>query len=112
MSWQLNCAWQPTQLMEVGESYRTSNGVTEVTTDVGCAFVKALGNSQGPHVLACDWVATHLAHWFGLTTFEVAILYLNDSDCFPLPGGATVEAGSAFAARAVEGHPWGRLGAE
>ncbi len=34
----------------------TSTGATEVTTDAGRAYIKPMGNRQGPHVLATDWV--------------------------------------------------------
>ena len=112
MRWEPDRSWRPTRLVQVGDSRDTSTGVTEVLTDAGRAYVKPLGNRQGPHPLACDWVATHLARWFGLTTFDIALLPLGPSDGFPLPRGHHAAAGPAFASRAVEGHPWGRTGKE
>jgi hypothetical protein len=53
-------------------------------------------------------VGTHLAKWFGLSTFEIAILRLEADDTFPLPRGAKAEPGPAFAAKAMAGDPWGR----
>lgn len=108
MAWALETNWKPTRLMEVAASADTSTGATEVTTDAGRAYIKPMGNRQGPHVLATDWVGTHLAKWFGLSTFDVAILVLGPDDTLPLPRGRTAQPGPAFAARALAGGPWGR----
>ena len=88
----------------------TSTGATEVMTDAGRAYIKPLGNRQGPHVLATDWVGTHLAKWFGLSTFDIAILQLDADDDFDLPRGAKAKPGPAFASRALPGAPWGKSG--
>ena len=64
-----------------------------------------MGNRQGPHVLATDWVGTHLAKWFGLSTFEIAIVHLEEG--FELRRGAMATPGPAFAARAEAGDAWG-----
>lgn len=110
MPWALESTWQPARLLGVAGSADTSTGATEVTTDAGRAYLKPLGNRQGPHVLATDWVGTHLAKWFGLCTFDIAILTLDPDDTFPLPRGYFAEPGPAFAARAISGVPWGRSG--
>jgi hypothetical protein len=110
MAWVLESNWKPTRLLEVAGSADTSTGATEVTTDAGRAYLKPLGNRQGPHVLATDWVATHLAKWFGLSTFDIAILMLGADHTFPLPLGYAVQPGPAFAARAMAGEPWGISG--
>ena len=110
MAWTLESRWNPTRLMEVAGSVDTSTGATEVTTDAGRAYIKPIGNRQGPHVLATDWVGTHLARWFGLSTFEIAILTLDADDTFPLPQGHTSQPGPAFAAKALAGDPWGKSG--
>jgi hypothetical protein len=110
MAWSPETNWQPTRLMKVAGSADTSTGVTEVTTDAGRAYIKPLGNRQGPHVLATDWVGTHLARWLGLSTFEIAMLELGPDDGFPLPRGYTAQRGPAFAARAMAGDPWGKSG--
>jgi hypothetical protein len=93
--------------MEVAASADTSTGATEVTTDAGRAYIKPMGNRQGPHVLATDWVGTHLAKWFGLSTFDVAIIRLDATNVFELPRGARAEPGPAFVARAEAGDAWG-----
>ena len=110
MAWVLESNWNPTTLMEVAGSADTSTGATEVTTDAGRAYIKPMGNRQGPHVLATDWVGTHLARWFGLSTFDIAILTLEQDDVFDLPRGAKAEPGPAFASRALTGDPWGTSG--
>lgn len=110
MAWALESNWNPTRLKEVAVSADTSTGATEVTTDAGRAYIKTLGNRQGPHVLATDWVGTHLAKWFGLCTFDVAILNLEPDDVFDLPRGAKAKPGPAFASRALPGDPWGKSG--
>ena len=119
MAWTLESNWNPTMLMEVAGSADTSTGATEVTTDAGRAYIKPLGNRQGPHVLATDWVGTHLAKWFGLSTFDIAILNLGPDDTFPLPSKVradgnisrySAQSGPAFAAKALPGDPWGRSG--
>lgn len=108
MPWSPSTDWLPTRLLEVAGSADTSTGATEVNTDAGRAYIKPMGNRQGPHVLATDWVGTHLAKWFGLSTFDIAILHLGDDDAFPLPRERTAHPGPAFAARAEPGHTWGR----
>lgn len=110
MAWALESNWKPMRLLEVGRSADTSTGVTEVTTDAGRAYLKPMGNRHGPHVLATDWVGTHLARWFGLSTFDIAIVTLEADDAFPLPRGYTAQPGPAFAARALAGDPCGRSG--
>lgn len=110
MPWSPDMNWKPTRLMEILGSADTSTGATEVTTDAGRAYLKPLGNRQGPHVLATDWVGTHLARWFGLSTFDIAILTRDADATFPLPRGYAAEPGPAFAARAMAGEPWGKSG--
>src|SRR5947199_9403952 len=112
MAWSFASNWSPMRVIDVGESADTSTGVVEVTTNAGKAYLKPMGNRQGPHVLATDWVGTHLAKWFGLSTFDIAILYLGDSDCFPLPRNNRAAPGPALASRAVKGFVWGESSGE
>ena len=82
-------------------------GTAEIVTDAGRAYIKAIGNRQGPHGLACELVGTQLARWFGLPVFDFAILKLDDADEIPLPRGCSAQPGPAFVTRAERGHPWG-----
>jgi len=105
MPWAHQTNWNPTRVTEIGESADTSTGVVEVVTDAGRAYLKPIGNRQGPHVLATDWVGTHLAKWFGLSTFDIAIIVVKEG--FELRRGAMARPGPAFAARAESGDAWG-----
>ncbi len=80
----------------------------QIVTDAGPAYIKALGNPLGPHPLACEWVATHLAKWFGLATFEFAIMIIDaEIDEIPFSSGGMAHSGPAFVTRSASGHTWG-----
>lgn len=112
MPWTHDTDWHPTEMLTVADPVRTSTSPAEVDTDAGHAFIKTLGNPQGPHVLATDWVGTHLAKWFGLKTFDIAILELTEDDRFPLAHGHSTEPGPAFAARYEPGGSWNKTSRE
>ncbi len=79
-----------------------------IVTDAGSAYIKAMGNRQGPHPLACEWVATNLAKWFGLTTFAFAIMEIDaEFDEIPFFHGGMAASGPAFVTRSASGHTWG-----
>lgn len=99
-------AWPPTTFRRFARAIKSSTAVARIVTDAGPAYVKALGNPQGPHALACDLVGTRLAHWFGLQTFEEAILNLEATDEIPLYNGAQAKPGPAFVTREERGTPW------
>lgn len=89
--------------------------VVLAVTDAGKAFVKPLGGSDhGPHSLACEWVGTCLATWFGLPTLDHALMVLTDLDAEMIrDAGGQAQPGHAFVTRAVEqAHPWGGSGDE
>jgi hypothetical protein len=69
--------------------------------------LKALGNPEGPHALAAEWIGTQLAAKFGLSTFDIALLILDETVEIPLPKGGFAQPGSAFCARQEAGFPWG-----
>jgi hypothetical protein len=78
--------WQPTRFVRFEEAFDTSVGTSIVVTDAGKAYLKALGNRQGPHALVCEWVGTRLADWFGLATFDYAdvsrLIAMDHTHCF------------------------------
>lgn len=79
-----------------------------IVTDAGPAFIKAMGNRQGPHALACEYVGTQLARWFGLPTFDFAIMTIDaEVDEIPFLRGGCAQSGPAFVTRAAAGHTWG-----
>jgi hypothetical protein len=82
-------------------------GTAEIITDAGRAYIKAMGNRQGPHALACEYVGTQFARWFGLPTFDHAILTLGEDDEIPLHSRGQAQAGPAFVTRAEPGRTWG-----
>jgi hypothetical protein len=99
--------WQPTRFRRFETCIKgSSTGPAVVVTDAGQAYVKALGNPEGPHVLACEWIAANLARWLGLRTFDFAIFSLRRDDCVPLSRGRRAEPGPVFATRAERGNPW------
>jgi hypothetical protein len=82
--------------------------VTRIVTDAGRAYIKAIGNPEGEHVLVCEWVGTNLARWFGLPTLDFAIMHVDASDEIWLDRKRTRKArpGPAFITRAVRGDQW------
>ena len=99
--------WQPKRFRKFERNFRTSTGVALIETDAGQCYIKALGNPEGPHALAAEWVGTRLASAFGLPTFDIALLTLEKSDEIPFPKGGFALPGPAFCARQESGYPWG-----
>lgn len=99
--------WKPTRFTRVVRSIATSTAPIHVDTDAGEGFLKALGNPEGPHALACELVGSMLASWMGLTTFDFAIMELTEDDEVPFATGGKALPGPAFITRAVEGFSWG-----
>lgn len=99
--------WRPTAFRRFAEAIESSTGVARIMTDAGEAFIKALGNREGPHALAREWIGTSLAEWFGLSTFEFAILTVTPDDEIPLGHKCFAKPGPAFATKAVRGFAWG-----
>ena len=98
--------WQPSRLVRVERSFDTSMGTTRIKTDASLAYIKTMGNRQGPHALASELVASLLAKWFGLAVPDFSIMHLPEESCFELPRGVSTEAGPAFVSRHVEGRTW------
>jgi len=78
----------------------------EIVTDAGRAYIKAMGNPEGPHALACEYVGTQLARWFGLRTFDFALMSIGEMDEIQLHEGHFAVPGPAFITRAEEGDNW------
>ena len=104
--------WKPTRFLRLGVVLDSSMRTARIQTDAGPAYLKALGNPEGPHHLACDLVGTHLAAWLGLPTFDVAIMELRSSDEISLGPGHPALPGPALVFRAERGHPWSGTPAE
>lgn len=100
-------AWQPKQFSRYVQTIGSSSQTAVIETDAGRAFLKAINNPQGVHVLACDWIGTKLARRFGLKTFDIAILELAEDDEIPLDDKTSAASGPAFVTRAEIGEPMG-----
>lgn len=82
-----------------------------VDTDAGQGYLKALGGQEGPHTLAAEWVATQLARWLGLPTFDFAIVDVDSHDEIPFVDRlgevfGRAAPGPAFITRRVDGEAW------
>jgi hypothetical protein len=98
--------WQPTTIRRFIQAFATSACTALVETDAGKGYLKALGGPEGPHTLVCEWVGTRLAKWFGLPTFDFAIISVTEADEIPFHNGGKAQVGPAFITRAESGEPW------
>lgn len=97
----------PTKFVRFEQSLNTSMRTAVVMTDAGRAYLKGLGNPEGPHALVCEYVGTSVARLLGLKTLEVALIQIAPGDEIPLFGGGLVAPGPAYVTREVPGHvPW------
>ena len=104
--------WRPQTIRRFIKSFPTGASVALVKTDQGPGYIKALGAGGGPHLLACEWVGTHLARRLGLPTFDCAIIEVTDLDEIPFHIGGTAKPGPAFITRKERGTTLGKGGRE
>lgn len=98
--------WQPTCIEQFVEARKSSTMVVIIETDAGRGFLKAMGNPEGEHALACDWVGTQLAKWFGLPTLDQAIVMYDGIPEIRLFNGDPAVEGPALVTRAIKGDSW------
>jgi hypothetical protein len=98
--------WQPTCITQFVEARQSSTQVVIVETDAGRGFLKAMGNPEGEHALACDWVGTQLAKWFGLKTLDQAIVEVDEIVEIRLLNGDLAKTGPALVTRELPGDSW------
>jgi len=98
--------WCPTEYIFTLRSTDSSTGVARIRTDVGEAFIKALGNPVGPHALVREFLGTALAEWMSLRTFDYAIFEVGGTDRIRLGHARDARPGPAFVARAEKGISW------
>lgn len=102
--------WNDATFHRFVKSIPSSTGVAEVVVHIEgiglTAYLKSLGNPAGPHALACEWVGSRLAAWFGLSTFDFGIMEIEENDEIPLGDGNLAEPGPAFVSRSEPGEPW------
>jgi hypothetical protein len=95
--------WPPESFHRFVQTIESSSRTAYIHTDAGPAYLKAINNPEGPHILACDWFGTELARRFGLPTFDVAILHLTDLDEIPIGDGVMAAPGPTFVSREEKG---------
>ncbi len=98
--------WTPITILRGDKSYNTATETVRVQTDAGPGFLKALGNRGGPHLLAAELVGTRLAQWFGLPTFDHALVEVTDEDEIALYKSEQARPGPAFITREQSGLTW------
>jgi hypothetical protein len=100
--------WSPRTITRFIQALGTATETVRVDTDLGEGFLKTLGNREGPHVLACEYVGSRLADWLGLSTLDFALIDLTEADEIPFLRGGKAAPGPAFISRAEPfGAPWG-----
>jgi len=99
--------WRPTTFIRHLESFPTATCTAHILTDQGEGYIKALGNRGGPHLLACELVATQLAARLGLPVFDFAIMEVTDDDEIPFAKSGKAQCGPAYITRKEEGLTWG-----
>jgi len=100
-------AWHPTSILRVIHPVPSSADAVLVLTDAGQGFLKAMGNRAGEHALACELVRTQLAKWFGLSTFDFALIDVIDVPEIPFAVAGRARPGKAFITRREKGDRWG-----
>ncbi len=111
MGWNV---WQPRRFQRLERVLRTSMDTVVAMTEGGRAYVKAIGNREGEHALACELVGSSLAEWLGLPTLDFALLWLDtedelfleDDEAIPISRRRKARPGPAFASRAIPARSW------
>jgi len=103
--------WSPKTIKRFIRGFPTSCHTALVETDVGPGYLKAMGGPEGPHTLASELVATHLARWLGFPALDFAIIRVDEVDEIPFVNdeGKTIghaQVGPAFITRAEAGDSW------
>jgi len=99
--------WCPTAIKQtVRHGIKSSTSPVVVETDDGLGYFKALGNSEGPQVLACEFVGTSLAHLLGIPTFEFCIIQHREVPEIRLRDGRLAKPGPGFITKAEDGNVW------
>lgn len=96
-------AWEPTEILFMLESFPTSTSVAHVETDCGDGYLKAMGNAEGEHALACELVGTQIAQLLELPTLDFAVIPIPPDSRIKLGNGEWAQPGPAFITRAETG---------
>jgi hypothetical protein len=102
--------WPDATFNRFERSIRSSTDVAEVVLrvdDVNVeAYLKAIGNRAGTHVLACELIGSKIAEWFGLSTLDFGIMQIEENDEIPLGEYGLAKAGPAFVSKKEPGSSW------
>lgn len=98
--------WHPTVIRRVERRWDSGSEVVAVMTDAGQGFAKFLGNREGPHVLACEFLGTRLARLLGLPTFVHTVFDYDGCPEIQLYSGNKAEAGPTWITCREEGIAW------
>lgn len=99
--------WQPGAFRRVRRVGQTSMKTIEAECQGGRAFVKVMGNPEGPHRLAAEWIGARLGAWLGLAVPQHAIGDWPAALCEKVLHGTDAVAGPCFATKSLAGHVWG-----
>lgn len=108
-------SWKPSQVRRVARVLGSSMNTVVVETDAGGAYLKAIGNAQGEHALACELIGTSLAEWLGLPTLEFALIevgrtgsqvLLDADETVPIARRRLAQPGAAFITREIDAETW------
>lgn len=99
--------WNPKEIKRISKgSINSSTNPVIVVTDQGGGYFKAMGNKEGPQVLACEYVGTSLAKLLGIPTFDFCIFRYTGMPEIELCDGVIAELGPGFLSRAEKGNVW------
>jgi hypothetical protein len=99
--------WNPTIIKNVlKNNIESSTSPILIVTDQGRGYFKALGNREGPHVLACEYVGTSLAKLLGLQTFEFCLFNFDGTTEIKFSDGTNAQLGYGFLAKEESGLTW------
>jgi hypothetical protein len=99
-------SWKPKCIRRVANAIPSGTSVVEVVTDAGAGYVKFLGNREGPHVLAAEYVGTRLAAELGLPTLDWSLFEYDGIPEITLKPCGKALPGTAWSTRKVEGFIW------
>jgi hypothetical protein len=68
--------------------------------------LKAMGNDEGPWILGCELIGTHLAAWLGLATFQHAVIEVMEYNNIRFHNGKQAVPGPGFVTRSEIGDQW------
>ncbi len=99
--------WHPTSIKRlIRNDIDSSTSPVVVLTDQGKGYFKALGNPEGPQVLAREFVGTALAELLGIPTFEYRIIHYTGIPEIRLFRGEQAKSGPGFITKEEAGEVW------